>query len=157
MGPSSLQISTPTDREVVLTRVFNAPRDLVFRALSQPDLLKRWCGPTDWTMAVCEVDFQVGGKWRFVMRRPDGKEFGQFGVYREIVPTERIVNTELWDDWDAGETLVTTHLAERDGQTTFTSTILFPSQQVRDTVLKGGLEHGAAESYDKLAELLATS
>jgi uncharacterized protein YndB with AHSA1/START domain len=152
-----LEISTPSEREVLLTRVFAAPREMVFKALSQPELLKRWCGPSGWTMAVCEVDFTVGGKWRFLMRRPDGKEFGQFGVYQEIVPNEKIVNTELWDDWDAGETLVTTILTEADGKTTFTSTILFPSEEVRDVVLKGGLEHGAGESYDKLEELLTTS
>lgn len=152
-----LEISTPSERAVVLTRVFAAPRKMVFKALSQPELLKRWCGPSGWTMAMCEVDFTVGGKWRFLMRRPDGKEFGQFGVYQEIVPNEKIVNTELWDDWDAGETLVTTILTEADGKTTFTSTILFPSEEVRDVVLKGGLEHGAGESYDKLAELLTTS
>jgi uncharacterized protein YndB with AHSA1/START domain len=152
-----LEISTPSEREVLLTRVFAAPREMVFKALSQPELLKRWCGPSGWTMAMCEVDFTVGGKWRFLMRRPDGKEFGQFGVYQEIVPNEKIVNTELWDDWDAGETLVTTILTEADGKTTFTSTILFPSEEVRDVVLKGGLEHGAGESYDKLEELLTTS
>jgi uncharacterized protein YndB with AHSA1/START domain len=154
---SKLNISTPSKREVVLTREFGAPKELVFKALSEPELLKRWCGPSGWTMVVCDVDFRVGGNWRFMMQRPDGKQFGQFGVYQEIVPTEKIVNTEQWDDWDAGETLVTTILTEVDGKTTFTATILFPSQEVRDVVLKGGLEHGAGESYDKLEELLTTS
>src|SRR5262249_11769794 len=120
------------------------------------ELLKRWYGPKGWSLEVCEIDLKVGGAWRFVVRRPDGKAIGQRGVYREITHPERLVNTERWDDWDPGETLATTVLAQRDGKTTLTSTLLFPSREVRDTVLKSGLEHGAAENYNKLAELLAT-
>jgi uncharacterized protein YndB with AHSA1/START domain len=157
MMTETVKVTTPNDRDVVLTRVFDAPRQLVFEALTTPELLKRWCGPTGWTMDVCEVDLRVGGKWRFVMRRPDGKMIGQRGVYREIVPGERIVNTESWEDWDAGETLVTVILEERAGRTTYTSTIRFPSQEVRDTVLKAGLNKGAVETYDKLAQLLAAT
>ncbi|MEW6734391.1 MAG: SRPBCC family protein [Acidobacteriota bacterium] len=153
----ALKITTPTDREVMLTRVFDAPCQLVFNALTKPELLKRWYGPSGWTMVVCEIDLRVGGKWRFVSCRPDGKTIGQHGVYREIVLSERLVNTESWEDWDAGETLVTTVLAEQDGKTIFTATMLFPSQEVRDTVLKSGLEHGAVEIYNKLAELLAST
>ena len=153
---STLTITTPTDRDVVLTRVFDAPANLVFDALTNPELLKRWSGPNGWTMDVCEVDLKVGGAWRFVMRRPDGKAIGQRGVYREIVPGKRLVNTERWEDWDPGETLVTTTLTERGGKTTFTSTIRFPSQEVRDTVLKSGLEHGAAECYEKLAQVVSS-
>lgn len=151
----SLRITTPSDREVVLTRVFDAPRSLVFDALTKPELLRRWYGPSNWSLDICEIDLRVGGKWHYVVRRPDGKAIGQLGVYLEIVPGERIVNTESWEDWDAGETVVTTVLTDLGGsQTTFTCTILFPSKEVRDTVLKSGLEHGAAEGYDKLAELL---
>src|SRR5215813_7984905 len=137
-----------------MKRVFDAPRSLVFDALTKPELLKRWYGPTGWSLVVCEVDLRVGGKWRFVSSLPDGKMIGQRGVYREIMPPERLMNTEAWEDWDAGETLVTTILVEQDGKTTYTSTILFPSQEVRDTVVKSGLEHGAAELYDKLDALL---
>jgi uncharacterized protein YndB with AHSA1/START domain len=150
----TLKITTPSDREVVLTRTFDAKASLVFDALTKPDLLRRWYGPSGWTLDVCDIDLRVGGAWRFVVRRPDGKAIGQKGVYQEIVPCERIVNTESWEDWDAGETLVTTILSEQDGKTTFSSTILFPSQEVRDTVVKAGLAHGAAEGYQKLAELL---
>lgn len=153
----TLAVATPSDREVVLTRTFAAPRSLVFDALTKPELLRRWYGPTGWTLDVCDVDLRVDGAWRFVVRRPDGKAIGQKGVYREIIRDERIVNTESWEDWDAGECLVTTVLDERDGETTFSSTILFPSREVRDTVVKAGLEHGANESYEKLAEVLALS
>ena len=133
-----------------------APASLVFDSLTQPDLLKRWYGPTGWTLIVCEIDLKVEGAWHFVVQRPDGKKFGQLGVYREIKRPQLIVNTETWDDWDAGETLVTTSLNEHYGRTTFQSTIRFPSQVVRDIVVKGGLEHGAAESYQKLDELLSS-
>jgi len=154
MDATKLTIATPTDCEVVLARVFDASADLVFRALTEPELLKRWYGPTGWEMMVCDIDLRVGGKWRIVSRKPGGKQIGQFGVYSEIVRPTRIVNSEAWEDWDAGETLVTTQLTERDGKTTFESTILFPSKEVRDTVVKSGLEHSAAETYDKLSQLL---
>jgi len=153
---ATVEITTPAPREVVVKREFDAPRGLVFDALTKPELLRRWYGPQGWTLVVCEVDLVVGGKWRFVLHRPNGKAVGQFGVYREIVPGERIVNTEEWEDWDAGETMVTTLLVESGGRTTFTSTIVFPSEAVRDTVLKSGLEHGVKELYGKLDELLAS-
>ena len=105
---------------------------------------------------VCEIDLRVGGAWRFVTRRPDGKEVGQRGVYREIVPPERLVNTESWEDWNPGELLVTAVLVEQGGTTTLTSTLLFPSQEVRDTLVNSGMTNGAAETYDKLAEYLAS-
>jgi uncharacterized protein YndB with AHSA1/START domain len=155
-GTATLAVTTPTDCEVVLTRIFDAPRHMVFDALTRPELLKRWYGPDGWTLDVCEVDLKVGGRWRFVVRRPDGRVFGQRGVYREIVPGSRLVNSESWEDWDPGETLVTTVLVELGGRTTYTCTLLFPSRAVRDTVLKGGLGRGAAEGYDKLAGLLAS-
>jgi uncharacterized protein YndB with AHSA1/START domain len=152
---SQLSITTPSDREVQLNRVFDSPADLVFRALTEPELLRRWYGPAGWEITVCDIDLRVGGKWRIVSRKPGGKEIGQFGVYHEIVKPIRLVNSEAWEDWDAGETLVTTTLEEQDGKTIFKATILFPSKEVRDTVVKSGLEHGAAETYDKLAQLLA--
>lgn len=149
----TLQITTPTSREIVLTRVFNAPRHLVFEAFSKPELLKRWFGPRGWSLEVCDVDFKVGGAWRFVLRGPQGERMGMRGAYLEIVPPERSVHTESFDDYP-GESLVTTQLIEQAGKTTLTATILYPSEEVRDLVLKSGMEHGAAESYDKLAELL---
>ena len=151
----NLTIATPSDREVVVSRVFKAPRALVFDALTKPALLRRWYGPTGWELLRCEIDLRVGGRWHFISRHPNGRQIGQLGVYREIVSDERIVNTENWEDWDAGETLVTTALTEVDGVTTLTSTMLFPSESVREIVLKGGLEHGTKECYDKLEEVLA--
>jgi uncharacterized protein YndB with AHSA1/START domain len=152
----TLKITTPTDREVVVTRVFDAPRRLVFDALTKPELLKRWYGQSGWTLVVCEVDLRVGGAFRFVSRRAEGRDVGQRGIYREVIPAERIVYAESWEDWDAGETLVTTVLVEQGGRTTLTSTALFPSREVRDTVLKSGMERGAAELYDKLEKCLTS-
>ncbi len=151
----TLKVTTPTGREIVMTRVFDAPRRLVFDAFSKPELLKRWFGPRGWSLVVCEVDLKVGGGFRFVMRGPDGKDMGMRGVYREIVPPERSVHMESFDDYP-GESQVTAVLVEEGGKTTLTVTVLYPSEEIRDIVIKSGMEHGAAESYDKLAELLAS-
>jgi uncharacterized protein YndB with AHSA1/START domain len=151
----TLQVTTPTDREIVLTRIFDAPRGLVFDALTKPEYLERWFGPRGWSLVVCEVDLRVGGAWRFVLRGPDGKDMGMRGVYREIVRPERSVHTESFDDFP-GESIVTTVLVEDRGKTTLTGTVLYPSREIRDAVIKSGMEHGAAESHDKLAELLAS-
>ena len=152
----TLKVTTPGDREIVMTRVFDAPRHLVFDAFTTPDLLKRWFGPRGWSLVVCEVDLKVGGGFRFVLRGPDGTDMGMRGVYREIVRPERSVHMESFDDYP-GESQVTATLVEEGGRTTLTVTVLYPSQQVRDIVIKTGMEHGAAESYDKLAELLAST
>jgi uncharacterized protein YndB with AHSA1/START domain len=149
----TLQVTTPTDREIVMTRVFDAPRQMVFDAFSKPELLKRWFGPRGWSLAVCEVDLRVGGTFRFVLRGPDGHEMGMRGVYREITPPERSVHMESFDDYP-GESEVTMVLVEQAGKTTMTATVLYPSREVRDAVIQSGMEHGAAESYDKLAEML---
>jgi uncharacterized protein YndB with AHSA1/START domain len=150
----TLTVTTPTDREVVLTRVFDAPRHLVFDAFTKPELLKRWFGPHGWSLVICEVDLRVGGGFRFVLRGPDGRDMGMRGVYREIAPPDRSVHMESFDDFP-GESQVTTVLTELDGKTTLTATVLYASKEVRDAVIQSGMEHGAAESYDKLAELLA--
>ena len=150
----TLKVTLPTDREIVLTRVFDTPIRMIYDAWTKPELLKRWFGPRGWSLAVCEIDLKVGGKWRFVLRGPDGKEMGMGGVYHELAPPERDVHTESFDDFP-GESLVTGVLAEHNGKTTMTATILYPSREVRDEVIKSGIEHGAAETYDKLAEMLA--
>jgi uncharacterized protein YndB with AHSA1/START domain len=154
---ATLQITTPSEREIAMTRVFNAPRHLVFDALTKPELVKEWLlGPPGWTMPVCEIDLRVGGRYRYVWRREsNGKEMGMGGVYREIVPQERLICTELFDEaWYAGESVITTTLVEQSGRTAMTSTMLYISQEARDGVLKSGMESGVAASYDRLAELL---
>jgi uncharacterized protein YndB with AHSA1/START domain len=145
----TLKVTTPTDREIVLTRVFNAPRRLVFDAFSKPELLKRWFDPRGWSLVVCEVDLKVRGGFRFVMRGPDGQEMGMRGVYREIVPPERSVHMESFDDYP-GESQVTAVFVEQGGKTTLTATVLYPSQEIRDAVIQFGMEHGAAESTTSL-------
>jgi uncharacterized protein YndB with AHSA1/START domain len=153
-GNITVAIETPTDREVRVTRRFNAPRQLVFDALTKPELVSRWYGPPG-SMDVCESDTRVGGTWRYVTRLKNGKTVGQFGVYQEVAPPDRFVRTERWDDWDPGETLVTTVLVEHHGVTTMTASIVFPSKEVRDVVLKGGLTpKGTSEFYDRLETLL---
>ena len=150
----TLKVTTPGDREIVLTRVFDAPRQMVFDAFSKPELLRRWFGPRGWSLDVCEVDLRIGGGFRFVLQGPGGQRMGMRGVYKEIVPPERSVHLESFDDYP-GESKVTSVFVEQDGKTTMTATVLYPSQEVRDIVIRSGMEHGAAESYDKLAELLA--
>src|SRR5882762_9042358 len=121
----SLKLMTRGDREIVMTRVSDAPRSLVFDAFTKPELVKQWLlGPPGWSMPVCEIDLRVGGAYRYVWRHADGKEMGMGGVYREIVAPERLVCTELFDEaWYPGEALVTTILAEQGGRTTLTSTM----------------------------------
>jgi len=151
----TLQVTTPSDREIVLTRVFDAPRHLVFDAFTKPELLKRWFGPHGWELVVCDVDFRVGGGFRFVLRGPGGKDMGMRGVYREILAPERSVHMESFDDYP-GESQVTAVFVEEAGKTTMTATVQYYSKAIRDIVIQSGMEHGAAESYDKLAALLAS-
>jgi uncharacterized protein YndB with AHSA1/START domain len=155
---NTLTLTTPSDREVRMTRVFDAPRRAVFKALTDPALVKRWLlGPPGWWMPVCEVDARVGGAYRYVWQRDDdsSRTMGMGGVYREIVPNEKIVATEKFDEaWYPGEAIATSVLTETDGKTTLTTTVLYASKEARDMVLKSGMERGVAASYDRLAELL---
>ena len=149
-----LQVTTPSDREIVMTRVFAAPRSLLFDALTNLALLKRWFGLFGgWALAVCEIDLRVGGPFRFVWRNADGAVMGMRGVYREIVVPERIVHTEVFDGYPS-EALSTTVLLEQGGQTKLTSTILYESREIRDAVLKSGMERGVNASYENLDQLL---
>jgi len=154
----TLQITTPTDREIVMTRVFDAPRRLVFEAFTKPELLKRWLlGPDGWSLVVCDIDLRVGGKYRYVWQHERKGSMGMGGVYREIVAPERIVSTELFDDaWYPGEAVGTVTFAERDGKTTMSQSMLYASREARDGVLKSGMESGVAVSYDRLDKVLAT-
>jgi uncharacterized protein YndB with AHSA1/START domain len=157
----SLKVTTPSDREIVMTRVFDAPRALVWEAMSRPDLLKRWLfGPPGWAMVVCEDDPRVGGTFRWVWRGPDGQEMAMRGVYREVVPPERVVRTESFElgcESQMGEQLVTLVLTEQGGWTHLKLTLLYPSKEARDATIASGMERGVAASYDRLAELLAAT
>ena len=154
----NLIVDARGELEIVMTRVFDAPRTLVFDAYTKPELLKRWLGVFDgWTLPVCEIDLRVGGAYRWVWRNADGREMGVRGIYREIVPAERLVNTENFDQpWYPGESLITVLFTERAGKTTLTVTMRYASREARDGVLESGMETGVAGSYDKLAELLAS-
>lgn len=151
----TLTVTTPTDREIVLRRVFDAPRRMVFDAFTKPELLKRWFGARGWNLVVCQVDLRVGGTWRFVSRGPDGTDLGHGGVYREIQPPDRLVYTELFDDQSyPGESLITHAFVEQNDKTTLTSTLLYASQKGRDIVLSYPMERGVAQGYDRLDGLL---
>jgi uncharacterized protein YndB with AHSA1/START domain len=152
----TLTVTTPTDRQIVLTRVFDAPRRMVFDALTKPELLKRWFGARGWHLVVCEVDLRVGGAWRFVSRGPDGTELGHGGVYSVVLPPDRLVYTESFDDQSyPGESLITHVLVEQNARTTLTSTLLYASREGRDIVLSYPMQRGVAEGYDRLDGLLA--
>ena len=149
---STFKVTLPSDLEIDLSRVFDAPRRLVFEAFTKPEHVKRWWGCMDgYFLPVCEIDLRPGGAWRFVMRGPDGKEYRFHGVYLEITAPERIVHTEIFDEYP--ESLVTVTFVERDGKTTLTSKSSYPSKEVRDFVLKTGMEKGAAMSWDLLEDL----
>jgi uncharacterized protein YndB with AHSA1/START domain len=153
----SVEVSTPTHREIRMTREFDAPRDLVWEAWTTPELVQRWLlGPDGWSFPVCEMDLRVGGAYRWVWRKEkNGTEMSMGGVYREIVPPERLVSTERFDDpWYEGECLVTTTFSEQGGITTVTTDMLFDTQQIRDSVLKTGMETGVERSYQRLDEML---
>jgi uncharacterized protein YndB with AHSA1/START domain len=155
ISKNRLELSTPSDREVVFRRVFDAPRHLVFEAFTKPELLKRWLlGPPGWEMIECQVATKAGAPYRYVWRHADGQQFGIHGVCREFLPPERIASTELMDG-RSGEAVVTTVLLENEGNTTLTMTIVYESKTVRDAALKSGMEHGVEASYERLEGLLA--
>ena len=158
MDTGRLIVTTPTDREIVMTRVFAAPRKLVFDAWTKPELVRRWLlGPPGWTMPVCEIDLRVGGAYRFEWLGQDGTVMGMGGLYREIVIPERIVNTQLFDqDWTGGETLGTLLLTEQGGKTTLTNKVMYSSREARDASLRTRMAEGVEAGYARLDELLPT-
>ncbi len=149
-----LKVTTPSDREIRMERIFDAPRALVYDAFTQPKLLKRWFGPDGWSLTTCEVDLRVGGAWRFVLTGPGGARMGMSGEWQELNPPFGSVHVERFDDYP-GESVVTSVLTETDGRTTLTATVLYPSKEVRDIVIASGMANGAGQSYDKLADTLA--
>jgi uncharacterized protein (TIGR03086 family) len=155
----TLKITTPSEREIRMTRDFDAPRHLVFEALTRPELLRRWFGVFgDWSMELCEIDLTVGGSYRYIWRRKDGERLGMRGVYREIEPTIRLVATEAFEEsWYSGEAVTTTELTLRGSTTTVTMTTLYESQEGRDMALGSGMERGVTAGYEALDVLLASA
>ncbi|MCZ7420229.1 MULTISPECIES: SRPBCC family protein [unclassified Micromonospora] len=152
-----LVVDTPGDREIVLSRVFDAPARLVFAAFTRPELLVRWYGARGWQLVGCEVDLRVGGRWRFESQGPDGERMVQRGVYRTIDPPHGLVCTERFDDQSyPGETLVSHTFTELAGRTTVTTALRYATPEGRDIALRYPMVRGVSESYARLAELLAT-
>jgi uncharacterized protein YndB with AHSA1/START domain len=150
---SGLKVTLPSDTEIAMTRVFDAPRELVFKAHSSAEHMKHWFGPRQYEIPVCEVDFRAGGKWRMVHRAPDGGEHTFSGEYREIVPPERIAWTFEWEGYVSNEAMT---LEENDGKTTLTSRSTYDSKDARDAMMQGdSMEQGTAETYERLDEYLA--
>ncbi|HEV7838532.1 MAG TPA: SRPBCC family protein [Gemmatimonadaceae bacterium] len=155
-----LKVTAEGDREIVMTRVFNAPREMVFEAWTNPELVKRWLlGPPGWSMPVCEINAKQGGKYRYVWQHDtDGTQMGISGTYIEVKRPERIVSTERFDEaWYPGEGRNTLVLVEQNGETTMTATSRYESRAARDAVLKTGMESGVRDSYDRLEKILESS
>jgi len=160
MKHAQLKITTPGDRDLVMTRSFDAPRKLVFDAHTKPALVRQWLlGPPGWSMPVCEMDLRVGGTYRWVWRHETkGTEMGMGGVYREVRAPERLVATEKFDEaWYPGEALNTLVLVEQGGRTTLTQTTRYESREARDAAIKSGMEKGVRASYDRLDDVLAAA
>ena len=153
---TTLQITTPSDREIAMTRAFDAPRELVFEAWTNPEHVRQWWGPRGATIVTCEADVRPGGVWRYVTSSESGEVVPLTGVYQEVTPPERIVHTEIYDvePFNQGDPPVTTvTFTEEDGRTLVTSVTLYPSREIRDAVLQG-MGTGAAEIYDRFEEHL---
>jgi uncharacterized protein YndB with AHSA1/START domain len=148
-------VTTPSDREIRMTRLFDAPRALVFEAMTKPEHIKHCWGNLGegYSVPVCEVDLRVGGKWRFVNRTPKGELAVFYGEYREVAPPGRVVFTEFFEPFPDSESVVTALLTEEHGKTRLTATVAYPSREVRDMVRETGMERGAALSYDRLEEV----
>jgi uncharacterized protein YndB with AHSA1/START domain len=156
---NALKLEAHGDREIVMTRAFDAPRRLVFEAFTRPDLLRRWLlGPPGWTMPVCEVDLRVGGGYRYMWRNEKGTEMSASGIYREIVVPERIVASETFDPpWYPGECIISFVLRESGGKTILTQTLHYESHAAREVVIKSPMESGVVMSYDRLESMLKSS
>jgi len=152
-----LELTTPTEREIVIRRRFDAPPDLIFDCFTTPALLRRWLlGPPGWSMPECEIEARVGGRYRYVWRHEDGRSMGVTGVIREVSRPERLVSTELFDeDWTGGETLVTLALSTENGRTLLTQTVLYSSQAARDGAVFTGMAEGMDLGFDRLDTVLA--
>jgi uncharacterized protein YndB with AHSA1/START domain len=147
-------VTTPTDREIVSVRVFDAPRDRVFAAFTDPELIPLWWGPRGTTTTVDEMDVTAGGRWRFLCRDEDGRENGFRGIYREVTAPERISQTFEWEGMPGHVVVETATFEDLGGRTKVTGTSLFHTPEERDGMLASGMERGLTQSHDRLAELL---
>lgn len=155
MQRRKLEVIADPDRPTILTRrTFDAPRALVFEAWTRPELLRRWLGPCDLTMTICEIDLRVGGAYRWVFRDPAGQEHGFHGEFREIVRPERLVSTFVYDPFPEAEAIDTLTLEERDGQTIVTTLTVHKTIEARDGHLRSGMDQGMNDGYAKLDQLL---
>ena len=152
-----LKVTKRGDREVVMVRDFNAPRQLVFDAFTKPELIKRWLmGPPGWSLASCEMDLRVGGKWRFVWRdNANSQDAAMGGVFREVDKPSRVVHTERHEA-SPDEAVETKEFVEKSGRTTFTQVTLYPSREARDETLQGAMDGGMDTTFDRLDEMLAS-
>jgi uncharacterized protein YndB with AHSA1/START domain len=152
----SFKVTTPSDQEIRMTRLFDAPRRLVFEAMTRPEHVKQWWGRLGegYSVSICEIDLRPGGAWRFVNRHPKG-EAAFRGEYREITPPSRLVFTEIFEDFPDGISVVTADFTDAGGKTRLTATVRYPSLEVRDMVLASGMARGAGISYDRLEDLVA--
>lgn len=150
----SLTVTLPSDREILMTRVFDAPRELVFEAHTTPEHVRRWWGKHGTSLPVCEMDFRPGGRYRYVQREPNGVEHGFRGEYRDIAPPERLVYTFEYEGLPGHIAVETLTFDEVDGKTTLTSRMFFETTNERDGVLRSGMEGGAAQTMDRLASYL---
>ena len=150
------EVTLPTDDQIKVVREFDAPANLVYRAVTEPELVKRWWGAQRGAMTVAEIDLRVGGKWRYVMGASNGQEVGFHGEFREIVPNERIVQTEAYEgipDPDDSANVNTMTLVEADGRTTMEVLIQCVNKESRDMQIASGMEEGMQESYDDLEDV----
>ena len=149
------RVTLQGDRQILITREFNAPKHLVYRAVTEPALVKRWWNAKRGEVTVAEIDLRVGGTWRYAMVTPDGSEVAFHGEYREIVPDERIVSTEVFEGAPGGDengTVNTMTLTEKDGRTTLTTLVQAPSNEIRDAIIESGMEAGMQDALDLLEE-----
>jgi uncharacterized protein YndB with AHSA1/START domain len=156
MSTNQLTVTTPSDLEIVMTRVFDAPRDLVFEAHSSCEHMRRWWGPRRYEVAECVIDFREGGAWRIVQRGADGVEYGFSGEFREIVPPERITWTFEFDGAPGHVSVQTVTFEEHDGKTILTAAAVYDSVESRNATLESGMAEGAGETWDRLEEYVAT-
>src|ERR1700730_6476257 len=156
VNSDSFKVTTPSDQEIRMTRLFDAPRNLVFEAMTKPEHVKRWWGRLGegYSVPICEIDLRPGGAWRFVNRHPKG-EAAFYGEYREITPPTRLVFTEIFEEFPDSVSVVTADFTDEGGKTRLTATVRYPSLDVRNMVLASGRSRGAGISYDRLDDLVA--